>query len=247
MRDRLAAACSAAVPGHSTCPTVDSPGQRRDALPDDAAKEQRAGMSATDTSQPDLRGIVAGAVNQLHGDNAPVELRLSQPVTPDRIAIRCQRTWFDIRTWNPLLNGAAFAACIAQFRDGGRMQSYFVEAARPAGAADWRCAGLSGGPVPDDRAEQAGGLMIASGSHVCAGGIGRLTDGGVVRVERADGSVYEDHVVDGCAIVFAPVTARPGPGDSATVRYIRADGSELGADTVQVGDGGPPSNARPRA
>jgi hypothetical protein len=205
-------------------------------------------MTAPDspsTDQPDLRQAICTAVNTMYDDNTPAELRPSQPLTPDRIAIRCQRTRYDIATHNPRLNGASFSACIAQFRDGERTHSYFVEAVRPVGQPDWRCAGLSGGPLPNEQAERAGGLMIAGGSHVCTGGIGRLADGGVVRVELADGSVYEDRVVDGCAIVFAPVTTRPGPDDRATVRYLNPDGSELGTDTVWVGDGRPPPRVRP--
>jgi hypothetical protein len=190
---------------------------------------------------PDLLQIVCDAVNQVAlQPDLPEAMRLSAPLRPEHVMIRCQRVWHNIRAINPRLNGGSFAGCVAQFEDRGNLFSYFVEAARPADGDAWHWAGASGGQRPPELRERASGCMIASGSHVCVGGLGIAPEGGALRVELADGSVYEDTVVDGCAIVFAPVTTPPNPGDHAAVRAISPDGAELSADRVWLGDGTSP-------
>lgn len=162
------------------------------------------------------------------------------PTAPEQIDVRCQRTWHNIATLNSRLNGGSFTACVARYARDGELYSYFVEAARPAGSVEWACAGASGGKAPAGPRDRAGGFMLAGGSHVCVGGIGAVPDGGLLRVELADGSVHTSAAADGCAIVFAPVTTPAKPDDHVVVRRLDRDGAELGSDRVWMGDGGPP-------
>ena len=198
-------------------------------------------MSNVDAGHPDLRQEICDAVNQvMMKDDFPSEHRMQQPASPDQVTIRCQRTWHDITTLNPRLDGGSFSACIAEFDQDGEIFSFFVEAAQTPERPAWGIAGWSGGRQPPELRDQMGGFMISGGSHVCVGGMGRVPDGGTLRVEMADGTMHESTATDSCAIVFAPVTTPPSPNDHIIVSWYDASGVELGSDRVWIGDGRTP-------
>jgi hypothetical protein len=186
----------------------------------------------------DLRLVVADAMNEtLMGPHVPEEQRITQPVTPDLVRIPCQRTWYGISTVNSKLDGGDVSACVAHVRLGGSVYPAFVLVGRRADETEWRPFMSQGGCV-------AGGL-IGPRSHVCIGGIDAVPDGGVIQVELADGTSYQDQASDGCCIVFAPITTPSTPDDHFTVRYLNPDGTELESRTSWIGDGKPPPGVRP--
>jgi hypothetical protein len=93
--------------------------------------------------------------------------------------------------------------------------------------------------------DRTGGFTLAGGSYTCVGGIGAVPEGGSIRVEMANGDVFESRCEDGCCIVFAPVTSPPSPDDQVTVRYFGPDGNQLAADTAFLGDGKAPPRGVP--
>lgn len=206
------------------------------------------GNESFTSSQPDLRQIVAEVLQRQveaesqrpPGQLPPPEHRLIQAPSAGDITIRCQRTWRAIQTVNPRLNGGDFSAVVVQFEQRGNLFSYFVEVVRQKGSDTWGPAGFSGGKMPESRRNQAGGFMLAGGSHVCVGGLRAVPDGGSIRVTLADGSSYESTATDGCCIVLAPVTSPPSHDDHVTVQYLNPDGSEIAANRVWMGDGKPP-------
>ncbi|HUG14184.1 MAG TPA: hypothetical protein VMM78_04125 [Thermomicrobiales bacterium] len=198
-------------------------------------------LSLSEPPQPDLRQLVCDAVSQMMTmPDLPDDQRLDGAVQPDEIAIRCQRTWHDISTVNARINGGSFSACVGQFERNGELYSYFVEAVSPPGDSKWHAMGSSGGKMPAVMRDRAGGFMLSGGSHVCAGGLGQVEHGGTLRIEMADGTSYEDRSIDGCCIVFAPVTSAPSPDDHIRVRVFNADGIEDSMKRVRLGDGRTP-------
>jgi hypothetical protein len=143
------------------------------------------------------------------------------------------------------MNGADFAAAVVQAEQDGRLFSFFVEAVKPAGRENWRGTGSSGGKIPVERRDRTVGFMLVGGSFACVGGLGIVPDGGSVRVEMANGDVFESRSENGCCIVFAPVTSPPNPDDHVTVRCIGPDGNQLAADTAFLGDGKAPPRGVP--
>jgi hypothetical protein len=95
--------------------------------------------------------------------------------------------------------------------------------------------------------DQAGGFMLAGGSHVCVGGISPVADGGTLRVTMPDGSIHESVNADGCCIVFAPVTTHGAADDYVAVTRIDADGEVISESRVWFGNGGPPPSVVPTA
>jgi hypothetical protein len=199
------------------------------------------------TSHPDLRPAVADFV-QRHIESVaqlpfhqqpPAEHQLSEVPAIEEIIIRGQRTWWDVPMHSPRLRGADVSAAVAQFEQYGHLWSFFVRAVRLPRQAEWAIAQSTGGRA-DDRRDTHWGLMSGGGSNVCVGGLNPVPDGGKIRVILADGGVYEDTAVNETCIVFAPVTATPGPDDQATIQFLDAHGNELASRRVWIGDGRPP-------
>lgn len=197
--------------------------------------------------QPDLRRIACDAVaHMMASPELPDDQRIDSPLQPDEITIRCQRTWHGITTINARISGGDFSACVAQFERNGELYSYFIEAVRPSGDNEWHPMGSSGGKMPEAMRDRAGGFSGSPGSHVCVGGVGQVEDGGRLSVEMADGTLYEDTAIDGCCVVFAPVTSPPSPDDHIRVRVFNAAGVEDRMTRVWIGDGRTPPPKRER-
>lgn len=198
-------------------------------------------MLGTVGPHPDVRQVISDALNLMQQTpDLPDELRLMSTMTPTRLTFRCQRSWHNVPTWEPVLNGGSLSVCVVQFTDGDRRHSHIFEVVRQKGQAAWRCRSSAGGARPTERADDIRTFELAPGSHVIVGGLAISESLGALRVEHADGSAYEVPVIDGCAIAFAPVTTQPTSSDRVTVRYFDHSGAELGSDTVWIGDGGPP-------
>jgi hypothetical protein len=194
----------------------------------------------TPPSSPDWRQLTVDAVTELaasqrHDPNLPAEAQISPPPAPEDVIIRCERVWTDVRLRNPVLNGGAMGACVAQYQRDGVLYSFFLIAACRPGETTWQQASLSGGQRPPDRRDRAGGFHLGGGFYVCVGGLGAVPEGGTIEVEFADGTTYRDQAVDSCAIVFAPARSEPGPGEQVTVRYRDATGAVLGSDVAPFG------------
>jgi hypothetical protein len=196
--------------------------------------------------QPDFRQLGCETINRfLSRDHIPRPQRPAQPVVPEDVTVRCQRVWPHVTMIGPRLNGADFAAAVVQAEPEGQLLSFFIQAVRQPGSTDWHVGSSLGGQHPEHLRDRAGGTLLAGGFCVCLGGIGAVPEGGSIRVEMANGDVFESRCEDGCCIVFAPVTSAPSPDDHVTVRYLGPEGNELAADTVFIGDGKPPPGVRP--
>lgn len=202
----------------------------------------------TRNHQPDLRHVVASSINELAREhpNFAKDSGLDDPVslTAEDVTTICQRTWREINTINTEIDGADVSACFANVNHDGDIRSWFFLACLPVGDTEWRPMGSQGGMSRSD-SQRDTGAITGSRSHVCTCAINVIPDGGRIQVELADGTSYHDEAVDGCCIVFAPITTPPTPDDRFTIRYLDPDGNELLSETRWIGDGAPPPAVHP--
>jgi hypothetical protein len=194
---------------------------------------------------PDLRALYCEGFSehreQLSGGRPDVAAALAGLRAAD-LNVRCQRTWYGVRSFNEALDGGDYSASIVQFAAGDRHFSFLVEATRSAGEEAWVWRGASGGQQPREALDAAGGFSIAGGSYACMGGLAGPGAGfAAVQIEHADGTLYSAEIAtDGCVMVFAPVVSQPSPTDEVILRYLDAQGTILHENRIWIGDGNPP-------
>jgi hypothetical protein len=184
------------------------------------------------SEQPDLRQVIADAVNQLAAAHSHrEEQKMPGRVTPEQVSIPCQRTWNAVETLNQKVNGADFSACVANITQKDGIYPWFFLVCRLPGDTSWQPIGSQGGERRG-AVQQVSGKLALPRTAICVGGLGVVPNGGSISIELPDGSVYDDHAESGCCITFAPLTTKELVEGETTIRYFDADGQVLRMETL---------------